>query len=141
MATTTKAVFTKADIGCYVDGVHGIYAGEHVQQLAGSHGWSGKFTPQDHDDCEEYDVEKHDEVDHGLFYDELTDEAVDFLYTLCSDDVTFGWHDGDFMLSPNICDCDNRYCRENHAEVERCDQCDDTMIQNVYCHETGCPNS
>ena len=82
--------FTTADIGCYFDSARGIYIGEAVQATAAMHGWNpdGGTIPCDHDDCEQ--PEAHEEIDHGMFYDEATTEAEDHLNGLTSDDVSFG---------------------------------------------------
>ena len=94
------------DVGCYVDGIWGVYAGQNVQEIARVHNWPGypkDYTPSDHDDCvadwkEKPELPRHDEIDHGIHYDESTDDATEFMNTLTDDDVTFAWIDGDFLL-------------------------------------------
>ena len=101
-----QAQYGQADVGCYVDGVWGVYAGQHVQELARVHEWPGypnDYTPSDHEDCvtdwvEKPELPRHDEIDHGIYYSEATDEATEFMNTLTDDDVAFTWHEGDFML-------------------------------------------
>ena len=94
------------DLGCYVDGIWGIHAGQHAQEIAREHEWPGypdDYTPAEHDDCiADWDAQptlpRHAEIDHGIYYDEATNEAEEFLNTFTDDDVAFGWVDGSFLL-------------------------------------------
>jgi hypothetical protein len=111
--TTATATFTKDDIGCYFDSARGIYIGEAIQELAGRTGLQNNvvitYVPCHHDDAQDSDgyVVKcpcPSEDDHGLWYDEATDEAEDFLNRLTAGDVAFGSNEsGDWGLW-HICD-------------------------------------
>lgn len=62
------------------------------------------------------------------------------------------------MNTPNLCpqcgkpncDCQSAWANsinetvselDNSGESIRCDQCEALMINGVFCHETGCPNT
>jgi hypothetical protein len=84
--TTTDTKYTNLDIGCYFDGVRGVYIGEAVQEMAQSHGW--KYSAQ-------WEMVYINDVGQGrgddsLAYHEATDEAEAYLNTLTDDDVAFG---------------------------------------------------
>jgi hypothetical protein len=80
--------FTGDDIGCYVDCSRGIYVGKRIQELAIEYGWSNDPN------ANSAVLDPNDES----YYD-ATDEAEEFLNTLCDDTVYFGVNEsGDFML-------------------------------------------
>ena len=80
--------FTGDDIGCYVDCSRGIYVGKRIQELAIEYGWSNDPN------ANSAVLDPNDEA----YYD-ATDEAEEFLNTLCDDTVYFGVNEnGDFML-------------------------------------------
>ena len=80
--------FTGDDIGCYVDCQRGIYVGKRIQELAIEYGWANDPN------ANSAVLNPNDEA----YYD-ATDEAEEFLNTLCDDTVYFGVNEnGDFML-------------------------------------------
>jgi hypothetical protein len=50
------------------------------------------------------------------------------------------WFDGDKAPYPVYRVADNSIVRSDATAV-RCDQCEAAMINGVFCHETGCPNT
>lgn len=79
------ATFTLPDCGCIFDSNRGIYMGEAIQCMALTRDWTGELCSVDDE-----------------FYDDATEEAVDFLNTLCEESICFGYGIGapDFMLMP-----------------------------------------
>lgn len=53
--------------------------------------------------------------------------------------ITINWEDGDLT-----CDHCNDYIESAYSEPSapnKCDQCQELMINGVRCHEIGCPNA
>jgi hypothetical protein len=73
--------FTKESLGCWVDGARGIYAGIATQEIAAGYGWTGEQENPD-----------------SKYYDDATDEATDYLNSLCDDETMFVWSNGDLLL-------------------------------------------
>jgi hypothetical protein len=66
--TQTKAIYTLADVGCYVDGARGIYAVDAIVQFAVGHGMgepSEYHSVKSLADCE--------------FADEVEDDTDDYM--------------------------------------------------------------
>jgi len=73
--------------GCYGDSSRGIYLGEHIQDIAEENGWNG---PKQDSNSE--------------FYDDATDEAIEFLNenTQFPENSFWGYNDnGDFGVWEN----------------------------------------
>ena len=111
MNTTTKK-YTINDVGCYIDGHVGIYQGQHVQELASSHGmqiepigpWHCETEEQIADCIEKFWVEGDNDCPvqnkHTEEYNWRTDEALEWLNAnMVEDDVLFEFIDGEFFLS------------------------------------------
>lgn len=108
--TTRPHEYTAEDIGCYFDGARGVYIGEAVQEMAGRHGLENSVVitevPCHHDGLhgDGFDTGLAcpcpGEDEHDDWYDGATDEAVDYLNTLTSEDVVFTFHEGEFFLMP-----------------------------------------
>lgn len=126
--------FSMTDIGCYLDGARGVYIGEAIQEMAGHlgfrvgrgdslHGSIAKggvlYVPCNHDGIhgDGYNTETTCPCpgvnDHDGWYDEVTNEAEDFLNTLTDDNVCFGptesgdwglWHICEDELNCTICE-------------------------------------
>ena len=79
--------FTLNDIGCWVDGVRGIYAGQYAIEIAQSEGFE---IPKD--------FGQYDCYSDSPDYDDLVDCATEYLNSLCDDSVYFAWIEGDLML-------------------------------------------
>ena len=75
--------FTSRDVGCWFDGVRGIYIGELVQELAVAYGLVGAVVGTGDDN-----------------YHEATDESIEYLNTLPSPGLAFAFLDGEFFLTP-----------------------------------------
>ena len=79
--------FTLTDVGCFVDGVRGIYAGKESIEIAMEYGFRMPVG---------YDF--GDILVDSDYHNELIDCATEYLNTLCDKDVCFAWIEGDLML-------------------------------------------
>ena len=94
METTqeTKHVFTVKDApDCAIDGLRGVYVGLVAQEMAKAYKWQAEiFNP--------FLDEHENNIDALQIYHEATDEATEYLNSLCSDDVLFIWSDNNLLL-------------------------------------------
>ena len=94
METTqeTTHVFTAKDApDCAVDGLRGVYVGLVAQEMAKEYKWQAEiFNP--------FLDEHENNIDALQIYHEATDEATEYLNSLCSDDVLFIWSDNNLLL-------------------------------------------
>lgn len=78
-----QACYGEAQVGCWVDNCRGIYMGEAIIEEAMGHG----FDPAD--------LDAHDgrwsEYEH---YDELIDEAQEYMQKFAAPGFAFGYSDG-----------------------------------------------
>jgi hypothetical protein len=71
------------EFGCYVDGIHGIYAPNFICDFARSLGWTGNVPSEA--DCQDRSDDTHADAD----------EAIEWLNeNVSGDDASFGWHEG-----------------------------------------------
>ena len=82
--------FTALDAGCWFDSHRGQYIGEAVQDEADDRGWSGWFTPCEHDPGMYMSCSEHSGDFHGVCYDEATQEAEDYLNDMAPEGFYFG---------------------------------------------------
>jgi hypothetical protein len=77
--TDAKHAVDESEMGPWVDGVYGVYMGEHIQAIAAAHGYgNGRITGPD--DGEEYTWD--------------TDEAEEYMQALAPEGYYFGYSDG-----------------------------------------------
>ena len=128
MNTTTRK-YTINDIGCYGESSRGIYLGQHVQEIAKSHGmeidpigpWyedtlitdeiASAMVNHSTVNAYEYGVRVgSNQANHAEEYDYRSDEALNWLNAnMVEDDVFFEFFDGEFFLS-SIHQCNNVRC-------------------------------
>lgn len=82
---TRDQLFTSDDVGCLVDGHHGIYAMRKVCDLATSLGWQG-FHLVDLGELSLLDVADYAETAEIWLNENKS-----------SQDCSFGWHEGGFF--------------------------------------------
>ena len=91
----TLSVRPQALVGCWVDGVRGIYAGDAVHQIAQEYGWQG--TPcivADHSD----DAGSAEALEAHEASSWATDEATLYLESLAPSGYHFEWCEGSFVF-------------------------------------------
>jgi hypothetical protein len=104
METTTRK-YTINDVGCYGEGLHGIYLGQHVMEIALSHGMDIEpIGPHCLDSFLANDRHRLSKLrftaEHAEEYDYRTDVALNWLNAnMVEDDVFFEFFDGEFFLS------------------------------------------
>lgn len=111
---------TAADAGCIVDGPAGIYGPRIVIELALEHGWAGEdanySASMDVRWMNDYEAGPSVQADCAERVHEQggwLDEAEEFLNAnVAPEGFLFGWHDGEFFLSP-ICDNDDEGCDDD----------------------------
>ena len=101
METTqeTTHVFTAKDApDCAVDGLRGVYVGLVAQEMAKAYGWKAEvFNPFTGEHTNNI-MDTWLLTDALQIYHEATDEATEYLNSLCSDDVLFVWSDNNLLL-------------------------------------------
>ena len=116
---------TPADAGCWSEGSRGVYGPAHVIELAIAHGWPGtdRFggsAAQDARYMNDYEAGQAVQEqcsEHVLSQGGWLDEAEEWLNAnVAPDGYSFGWHDGEFFLSPYCgtedgCDDDACWCQ------------------------------
>lgn len=73
--------------------------------------------------------------------DSAIDLIADILHTIGSDGMTDARSITQSALMHFEAEIDEANNDDGQTDDHRCDQCVAAMINGVYCHETGCPNS
>lgn len=106
MTELTKA--TPADAGCWVDGHWGQYGAARVIEIAIAHGWDdaeaddlatrhmASIGPSDADGLSDDEFEP--------YIDAAADAEAWLNENVAPEGYSFGWHNGEFFLWPNVSD-------------------------------------
>ena len=113
---------TPADAGCYVDGHHGWHGHAMMLELAHELGWP--LSEEDHVMILAHDSGEDTIAGEVTLHEHIyamMDDAESWLNEHAAPDgYSFGWHDGDFFLSPNHGD-ETAWCAADGSSCEDCE--------------------
>ncbi len=115
-----------AELGCWIDGHWGQYGPDRLVAIAVTHGWTFAYADDRFlaeiaqarlDEigpagtltsalCENYVQRNQLDFEHSTDPEgeiismifEMSDNAAEYLNSICPDGYSFGWHDGEFYL-------------------------------------------